>query len=678
MVMWRTANPFMGVRFPPWPLFAYFLITLLLIQVSHANAEDEIFPTPKEGKHVTFETDKSNKKTYSSNSKFGNTPLMNAVREKNYGTVLSLLNNGVDPNAHDIANVTALHIAAESNFKDVIMLLIQKGANINEISDGNFTPLMYAAAEGNYDIVKTLIEYGADTSISSNEGKTALDYAIQSENIQSLKHILTKAHELSKRQLDYSISYAKQFPNSKQSIDLINKSVINTNTASASDKNILNTEDDKDDKKNFQPQQKSDKQQENNTKKQSSLKNMLHSKSNNNAPKNKNTTKKQKTKYTNYTKNKNYYILYVGAFVGLDDANNYWDIIKSKNRWLNNLYHNIEKEQLYKSKQVFYDLFLGVFEKESDAKEMQLLLNKINVSTTILTSSTIMNNMRIVNIEKTKQNILKEEHKKQTSNNQYLTTQETTEDNNHQATETQKNYSEYYILNFGIFISNEHAKKYWNSVSKIKWMSQFNPVYGTAIHSNIEKPVVSLHAGAMVDYDLTKNMVDILSSLGIRVKLNKIDYLPQGMDIVTKDQLFKKFNYYDAINDNYTNDTNSSFDVDSDIESKIEKESKKNKKIKIKVKEAIFLDDLQSASITKNNNTSSIGFRISYYKNRYTAAVALTKAYQHFHIDSYSIRTNNKRKALLYITVSNTSDNAVCNYFIEKQYNCTVFLKNDE
>ncbi len=104
--------------------------------------------------------------------------------------------DGIDVNATDEEERTALMYAAESNTNlDVINVLIEAGTNNVNIRDSNGrTALMYATKSNpNVDIIKALIEAGADVNIRDNNGLTALMHFAESTLNTDIIRVLIKA-----------------------------------------------------------------------------------------------------------------------------------------------------------------------------------------------------------------------------------------------------------------------------------------------------------------------------------------------------------------------------------------------------------------------------------------------------------------------------------------------------
>ena len=128
------------------------------------------------------------------NKKFGFPPLSHAVQMHEFGIMRTLIDNGAnvnEPSTNDKNPFnTPLMIAAWGGRLESVQLLVESGACVNQQDKGNgFTPLIKAVFKGNIDIVKYLLEHGADKGVFSYEKKTALDYAYE-KNHQEIIEIL--------------------------------------------------------------------------------------------------------------------------------------------------------------------------------------------------------------------------------------------------------------------------------------------------------------------------------------------------------------------------------------------------------------------------------------------------------------------------------------------------------
>jgi ankyrin repeat protein len=70
---------------------------------------------------------------------------------------------------------TPLHAAAANGHTRMVETLIEQGADINAQDLAGSTPLHLAAARGHTDTISILLGYGADASIKNTRGQTADD-----------------------------------------------------------------------------------------------------------------------------------------------------------------------------------------------------------------------------------------------------------------------------------------------------------------------------------------------------------------------------------------------------------------------------------------------------------------------------------------------------------------------
>lgn len=101
--------------------------------------------------------------------------------------VTRLLKKGVNPNAKDGNDYTALYFAAYKGHKEVVQLLLEKGADVNAAGNTKYTPLHAAAMGGHKDIVALLILKGADVNARSAQGVSPLGESRNSEVVEILK-----------------------------------------------------------------------------------------------------------------------------------------------------------------------------------------------------------------------------------------------------------------------------------------------------------------------------------------------------------------------------------------------------------------------------------------------------------------------------------------------------------
>ncbi|RLC34234.1 hypothetical protein DRH14_03425 [Candidatus Shapirobacteria bacterium] len=114
--------------------------------------------------------------------------LHDAVLLEDMNCVKDLLDKGVDVNAQDCIQMTALHHAVNNDQLQMIELLLQESADINIVDGQNWTAIHYASFGGNDEILKLLLSQdNIDLTIKAQNGMTALDMAIDKNHNELVK-----------------------------------------------------------------------------------------------------------------------------------------------------------------------------------------------------------------------------------------------------------------------------------------------------------------------------------------------------------------------------------------------------------------------------------------------------------------------------------------------------------
>ena len=96
----------------------------------------------------------------------------------------------VDVNHAENNGYTALHIAVQQQFPDVVCLLIDAGADIEVKSKVGRSPLLLASTTGHLDIVKMLVEAGAGVCVSDSHRYTCLIIASGSGHTETVRYLV--------------------------------------------------------------------------------------------------------------------------------------------------------------------------------------------------------------------------------------------------------------------------------------------------------------------------------------------------------------------------------------------------------------------------------------------------------------------------------------------------------
>ena len=105
--------------------------------------------------------------------------------------LLTARNSNINVRQHDGA--TALFIAAQNNFPEIVELLVRSGANVNLVLDDGTSPLCAAAFKGSTEVVKRLFQ-AQDIQVDHTTCKqvTALAYATQQGHKDIVEFLLNK------------------------------------------------------------------------------------------------------------------------------------------------------------------------------------------------------------------------------------------------------------------------------------------------------------------------------------------------------------------------------------------------------------------------------------------------------------------------------------------------------
>lgn len=118
----------------------------------------------------------------------GATALIMAAQNGNTAVAEQLILAGADINYQDDTQYqqAPIHWAARNGQFEILKLLLDAGVNIDAVENTNSSAIFYAAYYGHPDIVDHLIDAGADLTIRDTGGKTALSWANGQEIAQMI------------------------------------------------------------------------------------------------------------------------------------------------------------------------------------------------------------------------------------------------------------------------------------------------------------------------------------------------------------------------------------------------------------------------------------------------------------------------------------------------------------
>ena len=111
-------------------------------------------------------------------SRWGETPLYQAIQRNHLSAAKMLLEAGADPNISTNVHTTPLSwAAAEGSEESIQLLLKQAGTELNIPDKSGQTPLLRAADAGHTKCIRMLLDKDANVKHADNEGRTALSLA---------------------------------------------------------------------------------------------------------------------------------------------------------------------------------------------------------------------------------------------------------------------------------------------------------------------------------------------------------------------------------------------------------------------------------------------------------------------------------------------------------------------
>ena len=109
--------------------------------------------------------------------------------------VKALIKSGVDIEARDHCERTALYIASLFGGLEIVKLLVNSGAKL-DVKCRGLTALYIASSFGDLEIVKILAESGADIESMNKHGNTALNEASITGELEVVKYLIQRGADI--------------------------------------------------------------------------------------------------------------------------------------------------------------------------------------------------------------------------------------------------------------------------------------------------------------------------------------------------------------------------------------------------------------------------------------------------------------------------------------------------
>lgn len=178
---------------------------LMLLLLSCLSPSSALAQTQKKSYFFDLSTPEAASKT--------NTAFIDAAAAGDSKAVSFYLSSGIDVNARDDANWTALNAAIDKRKFSVAKRLLDEGADPNLATDKGRTPLMntiwrgfgYAIDEREYPpakLVQDLLEKGADVNAVDYSGTTPLMEAASKGHVETIKALLARGADIARRDND--------------------------------------------------------------------------------------------------------------------------------------------------------------------------------------------------------------------------------------------------------------------------------------------------------------------------------------------------------------------------------------------------------------------------------------------------------------------------------------------
>jgi ankyrin repeat protein len=130
----------------------------------------------------------------------GISPLVDAAKNQDKGTLNRLLKQGAAVNSPEADGSTALHWAVHWNDSGMVEQLLHAGARVNATTDLGITPLFLACLNGDAAMIETLLTAGANPNIVSRAGESPLMTATRTSSLDAIQALVAHGANVNARE----------------------------------------------------------------------------------------------------------------------------------------------------------------------------------------------------------------------------------------------------------------------------------------------------------------------------------------------------------------------------------------------------------------------------------------------------------------------------------------------
>nr|XP_046242911.1 ankyrin repeat and death domain-containing protein 1B [Scatophagus argus] len=112
---------------------------------------------------------------------------------------MKTLGKGLNPNAKNVHNRTALHYAVAGKNKEAVQLLLQRRVKVDQKDKYGVAPIHLAAWFGSLEILKLLVQAGAEQKVENEEGLNIMHCAAVNNHTEIMEYIVS---DLQMKELD--------------------------------------------------------------------------------------------------------------------------------------------------------------------------------------------------------------------------------------------------------------------------------------------------------------------------------------------------------------------------------------------------------------------------------------------------------------------------------------------